>query len=152
MVQPARDFTPGLSTEACSLLRCSPIVCIHDGIQVLVIFAYLTCSGKSPRDAARSIACSRFSKSTREAGMTPSSFPKLQENALLQIFIFIALALTQTTKLWAVRGIFWTKVWASMFVSSFVVLEVIKLQPGRGWRRSNASTSPCCHSTGVRVV
>lgn len=134
MVQPVGPMTTILSTEASALLRCSPLICICDGLYVLANYIYLTLSMKSPRAAARLIACSRFSRLAREANAKPSAFENLQENTLFRIFVFVATVMTQATKLWAVSGLFWTKIWACMFVGSFITLEIIVLQLGRGWR------------------
>ena len=123
----------GISTEACFFLRC------FDGLNILATFAWLTITKRSPRAAARYNASARFNRVVSEADVSPSSFAELQENPIFRILLFVATALPQAIKLLAVSGVFWTKLWAFMFVGSFVIIEVIVLQLGRGWQDEEAS-------------
>ena len=95
MAQPSGTIMHGISTEACFFLRCSPIVCLFDGLNVLATFAWLSITQKSTRAAARYIAGARFNRVVSEADASPSSFAELQENPVFRILLFVAAALPQ---------------------------------------------------------
>ena len=139
MAQPSGTIMHGISTVAFFFLRCSPIICLFDGLDVLAAFAWLTITKRSLRAAARYIASAPFNRVVSEADASPSSFAELQENPVFRILLFVAAALPQAIKLLAVSGVVWTKLWAFMFVGSFVIIEVIVLQLGRGWQDEKAS-------------
>ena len=81
---------------------------------------------------ARKVARCRFEESEdeeelrgREGGSSSSSLQKLQRNKIFRTCVFVFGTLPQTVKLYAMSGIFWTKVLGFMFVGFFVILEVI---------------------------
>jgi hypothetical protein len=107
------------------LLRSSPIICLLDALLVIARLAWYTAALKSPSAAVERIIRRRFQDIENEA--EENSLASLQKNSLFRLCLFTLGVLPQTIKLYAIRGLPWTKVWGSMFFGSFIVVELIVL-------------------------
>ena len=115
-------------------LRSSPIICGIDVLLTLILYTFTTIALRSPRAAAIRLTRHRFRDTPDGA---EGSLASLQENTILRIAVLILGALPQAVKLYAVRGLLWTKVWGSAFLSSFLILELLlslgrEARPARG--------------------
>ncbi|KAF7506387.1 hypothetical protein GJ744_011853 [Endocarpon pusillum] len=122
----------GLPAKYGFALRSNPLLCASDALTVLTSTLYWSIQLRSLLGGARKVARRRFEEPEdeegpprRESGRSSSSLQELQRNKIFRTCVFVFGALPQTVKLYAMSGIFWTKVLGSMFVGSFVILEVI---------------------------
>ena len=132
MTQPCGEIF-GLPSRYSFALRCSPIICAFDALAVACSFAYLMVVQKrSPRAASRRIVAYRFRDVANHSGT--GSLEDLKNNTTFRLVLFVLGALPQIIKLYGVHGLLWTKVWATMFLASFVLLECLVLQLGQDRR------------------
>lgn len=116
----------GLPAKYGFALRSNPLSCAWDALTVLTSTLYWSIQLRSLKDGARKVARCRFEDlEDDEGGSSSSSLQELQRNKIFRTCVFVFGALPQTVKLYAMSGIFWTKVLGSMFVGSFAILEVI---------------------------
>lgn len=118
------------------ILRSSPIVCVLDTIQLVFSIAKECCLLKSPRAAITKVAVYRF-RDANEA--EEGSLGKLQKNTTVRWIIFLIGAVPQIIKLYAMSGVPITKMWSSMYLSSFVVIELMVRTVGDDWKSSNVN-------------
>lgn len=118
------------------ILRSSPIVCVLDTIQLVFSIAKECCLLKSPRAAITKVAVYRF-RDANEA--EEGSLGKLQKNTTVRWIIFLIGAVPQIIKLYAMSGVPITKMWSSMYLSSFVVIELMVRTLGDEWKNSNVN-------------
>lgn len=91
-------------------------------IYTVVEFTALAISSCSPRAAARRIAKERSRDTTIEI---KNSFQELQSNNILRLALLFLGAFPRIIKLYGMTGITAAKVCGSIFLSSFVVFEVL---------------------------
>ena len=119
------------------ILRASPVVCAADATYTLILLVYYLIDLRSLREAAQKVAFNRFRDAKNEA--EGGSLFNLQNDTLARLSVFVLGPLPQIIKLYAMRGVPWTTVWASMLFSSFLALEVLVLILGRSWRELSAN-------------
>ena len=112
-------------------LRSSPFICACDTLFIIAAFIHQTIGHGSPRIAARVIIEERFSDATVES--ESGSFAQFQRNTVVRLVLFILSTLLGIVKLYGMQGVPWTKAWASMFWSSFLVLEIVGFLAGKDW-------------------
>ncbi|KAL9039641.1 MAG: hypothetical protein Q9214_004793 [Letrouitia sp. 1 TL-2023] len=95
-------------------------------------FIYLTFVFRSVRAAAQGAARERFGDISDEA---ENSLDQVEKNTIFRVALFVLGALPQLLKLYGLSGVTWPKVWASVFLSSFVTTEIIILLIGRDWEK-----------------
>ena len=121
----------GLPAKYGFALRSNPLLCASDALTVLTSTVYWSIQLGSLLGGAHKVARCRFEEPEdeegppRRKGGSSSSLQELQRNKIFRTCVFVFGALPQTVKLYAMSSIFWTKVLGSMFVGSFVILEVI---------------------------
>ena len=123
----------GLPAKYGFALRSNPVLCALDALTVLTSTLYWSIQLRSLMGGARKVARCRFEYPEDEEGpprpegesSSSSSLQELQRNKTFRTCVFVFGALPQIVKLYAMSGIFWTKVFGSMFVGSFAILEVI---------------------------
>ena len=122
----------GLPAKYGFALRSNPLLCASDALTVLTSTLYWSIQLRSLLGGARKVARRHFEEPEdeegpprREGGRSNGSLRELQRNKTFRTCVFVFGALPQTVKLYAMSGIFWTKVLGSMFVGSFAILEVI---------------------------
>ena len=113
----------GFSEEYGFFLRSSPIICAYDVISTFVSFVYHLIESKSFRKALLGVMLYRFGHTYRESGS--GGLQDLQKNSPPRLFLFVAGALPQLIKIYAFAGVQWTKVWASLYLVSFGLLEIL---------------------------
>ena len=131
MTQPVGSLSPTMSSEESLYFRASPVVCLTDSIITIIELLYETIVTKSPIMAARLISERRCP----ESDVPSSTLHDLQENSLFRVLVFVFGAFPQAIKLYACSGIPLSKALASMYLGSFVVLELLIITPGESpWR------------------
>jgi hypothetical protein len=97
-------------------------MCFLDTITVVSQFYYYMFRGDSARDALRRILRGRFVDGGPDGG---DGMASIDRNRVARFVFFAFSALPLVVKLYTLRGIFWTKVWASMYLLSFVAIETL---------------------------
>ncbi|KAG6995802.1 hypothetical protein G7Y79_00041g077540 [Physcia stellaris] len=120
MTQPAGRVL-GMPSKYSFYLNSSPIVCMGNALEIVSKLCWRTYDLNSVDAAAHWTAKEIFEDVERPE--PPTELEKLQENRTVRLCIFILGALPQVIKLYAMRGIVGTKVCASMYLSSFLVIE-----------------------------
>lgn len=108
------------------MLRSSPIICVFDILIMVVRIIYHSISRGSIREASQVVIIQRFTFDDDNSG----TFSDFRNNAIFR-WISFALMVAQAVKLFVFEGIIWTKVWASMYIGSFLVLEMLVVIPSR---------------------
>ena len=119
MTQPAGSLFGYHAYEQGFVLRSSPIICACDSLHFLFCLARQLVRTRSPRDAMRTAVAGRFQHADEQ-----NSAAQLQRNVVFRVALFALGALPQIVKILSMRGIPWTTALASMFLVSFLVLEV----------------------------
>ncbi|CAG8956401.1 hypothetical protein HYFRA_00003784 [Hymenoscyphus fraxineus] len=108
------------------MLRSSPIICTLDVLILVVRMAYYSISLKSARKAIQVVVIQRFALDDDNSG----TFSDFRKNAIFRWFFFI-LTVVQAIKIFAFEGVIWTKVWASMYIGSFLIIEMLVVIPSQ---------------------
>ncbi|KAI4163722.1 MAG: hypothetical protein LQ342_002756 [Letrouitia transgressa] len=137
MTQPSGTVL-GLTSHHAFFLRSSPIICALDALIMMARFVYLTFVVRSVRAAAQGIARERLGDINGDA---KNSLDQVEKNTIFRVALFVLGALPQFLKLYGLSGVTWPKVWASVFLGTFVTTEIIVLLIGRGWEKAPIKTS-----------
>lgn len=108
------------------LIRISPIMCALDALSILISILVYSITKKSFRSASVEVITQRFASHDDNSG----SFSDFKKNTFFRWFIF-AFSMSQVVKLYAFQGLPWTKVWASMYLGSFFIAELLVIVPNR---------------------
>lgn len=135
MVQPSGEVL-GFPSRSGFVLRSSPIVCALDTIYTITVFIKHVSVLKSPRQAARRVLHDRFS----DSGPHTDSLTRFRHNTVVRLLVFVLSTLTGVVKIYGMHNVPWTKIWASMLWSSFVILELLLFIAGKD--RSKRSAAP----------
>jgi len=98
---------------------------------MVVQIIWLLILGCSPREAA----CHVFVHRGLEGGASESS-KGLERIWWFRLLAFVLSALPQVIKLYGMTGILWTQSWASMYLVTFLVFEIITQLAGIDWTES----------------
>jgi hypothetical protein len=123
MMQPAGRVC-GYDLSLRTYLRSSPIVCVCDAVLILVRFALNYANVRCPFLAAKLVMATR--KRGERAGEA-GGFQYLETSNFLRWFVFILGVVPQTIKLLACKGIPWTTTWGLLYLSAFVVSEIMDI-------------------------
>ena len=124
MIQPCGSSTPSMPPGLGFPLRVSPVFCLCNALLLLSQLIKHAGRTKSAQEALSMVARKRY-LSPRSCSERPSSGPEaLQENYVFRASGFVLGALPQAIKLYGCVGLLWTKVWVSMLLLSFAVLEI----------------------------
>ena len=133
MTQPSGKVLD-LPSEWGFVLRSSPFICAADAIATLSSLLKSSIELGSPRVAARSLLEDR-SVEARFDDITDQeqaqSFTQFRQNTIVRLMLFVLSTLLGLIKIFGMQGIPWTKAWASMFWSSFLILELLNLLAGK---------------------
>ena len=122
MTQPCGQIY-GFSEEYGFFLRSSPIICAYDTITTFVLLGCHLNEERSFQKALQGVISYRFRQTNREVGN--GVLQDLQNNTRLRLFLFAAGALPQLIKIYAFAGVHWTKAWASLYLVSFGLFEIL---------------------------
>ncbi|CAO1596208.1 hypothetical protein XANCAGTX0491_000060 [Xanthoria calcicola] len=128
MTQPAGRIASNISAERSFCLRASPFLCILEAFAVFCQFTYFTIRTHSPRAALNRISRAKLHLST-DGG--PTQLLELQNNDVFRAMLFLLGVLPQAVKLYACNGIAVSQTWASLYLGSWVVLELLVVMPAR---------------------
>ena len=143
MIQPCGIPTPSMHPGVGFPFRASPVFCICDALLLFSQIVKQSLRTKSAQAALDTVARRRFPSSTSRSVDLPSSLAVLQETYILRATGFALGALPQAVKLYTCSGLWWTKIWVSMFLLSFAILEVfINLLKYRRVTEDREHTSP----------
>ena len=130
MTQPAGSIGNGISAEQSFYLRASPFVCVAEAFAALTHFVFLTMETWNPSLAINSISRAKYRNSTG-VGTTRSQLQNLQDNDLFRLILFTFGVVPQTLKLYSCGGIPTSQIWASLYLLSWVILELLVVMPAR---------------------
>ncbi|KAI4276088.1 MAG: hypothetical protein L6R38_005750 [Xanthoria sp. 2 TBL-2021] len=128
MTQPAGRIAINITAEHSFYLRASPFLCVLEAFAVLFQFACLTIRTGNPRIAINRIAPAKLHIST-DVGRT--QLQELQNNDIFRAMLFLLGVLPQAFKVYACKGIPASQTWASLYLGSWTVLELLVVQPAR---------------------
>jgi hypothetical protein len=101
-------------------IRVSPIICFLDMLSIICRLVYYSISKRSARAASTLIMTQRYAYNHKNA---ESALADFRYDAPFHWAIFL-LSILQIVKLFAVQGLVWTRLWASMYLASFMVVEL----------------------------
>lgn len=102
------------------MLRISPVICFFDALVVLVRYAKHTFTTGSVLEAQNRVTVPRFTADDKVFGLLGD----LQENVVFKGIIFL-FSISQIVELYDMQGMFWTQVYALIFLGSFLVLGIL---------------------------
>lgn len=128
MIQPSGKVL-GFSQRYAFALRSAPLLGAFDALVVAVSAIYWRLELGTTRAAARKVARLRFQDSDvlQEVGF----FQRLLRNRIFRLCLFFLGALLQLIRLYRLHDVFWTKVWATMYLTSFATIELVGLLLGQ---------------------
>ena len=129
MTQPSGKVL-GFPSSDGFFLRSSPFVCACDTLYIIAALIHQGIGHGSVRVAARVIIENRFSDAANES--ESESFSQFRRNTVVRLVLFVLSTLLGIVKIYGMQGVPWTKAWASMFLSSFLILEIVGLLAGKG--------------------
>ncbi|KAL8782109.1 MAG: hypothetical protein Q9213_005679 [Squamulea squamosa] len=141
MTQPAGAIASRITAEQSFYLRASPFVCIVEASAVLIQFVCLAIKVRNPYLATSCLSKARLQTLTIP-GTPRTQLQNLQENNLFRAILFVLGVLPQAIKLFASSGIPASRAWASLYLVSWTVLEILVVMPGR----YGALERPACPS------
>lgn len=115
--------------EASFVLRSSPVNCVCDAFHFMLSLIIESILHKSLKGGMISVVKHRFRHAN---GDRENSLGKLQSNRIFRLAIFALGALPQFIKLLGCQGIRMTVVCASLYLGSFLVLEVLVYLSNKG--------------------
>ena len=128
MTQPCGKIY-GFSEEYGFFLRSSPIICAYDAVSIFMLFGLCLVREKSFRKAGQAVISCRWPRLNEEleinGGLETSGLQELQRNSRFRLSLFAAGALPQLVKIYAFTGVPWTKIWATLFLVSFALFEIL---------------------------
>jgi hypothetical protein len=101
-------------------MRVSPIICFLDMLSIICRLVYYSISKRSVQAASTIIMTQRYAYDHDDA---ESALADFRYDAPLRWASFL-LSIAQIAKLFAAQGLIWTKLWASMYLASFLVVEL----------------------------
>lgn len=139
MTQPAGRAFGVHNLEASFVLRSSPIHCACDAFHFLISLIIEAILHRSLNGGISSAVSNRFRNVSVERG---TSLAKLQSNRIYRVGIFMVAALPQFIKLLGCQGVGWTLTCASLYLASFLVLEMsVYLSPTEGLEATTDAVS-----------
>lgn len=140
MTQPAR-LVCGAPAAIAFMLRSSPIICLIDAVFILICYLrYLRKTGNFV-EAHTQLLLFRFRGHVVGDESREGSYRNLQRNAIFRIIVFL-LTFSQLIKLYAYGGLIGTKIIASMYLISFIIIEALLVFPNTYWPPSSVSNTP----------
>jgi hypothetical protein len=127
MAQPA-GMVCGGPPYVSFLLRSSPIICIIDTLFLFCRLVYYMWTGSNFAEAHKSLLRLRFQSWDVGIDDKVDTFRSLQRDRAVRWILF-AFLLPQILKLYFFQGLIWAKIIASMYLASFVVVELLVVWP-----------------------
>jgi hypothetical protein len=112
--------------------RSSPIICLADALEILIEFVVHLIQGRGPSEAGLRLNWRRVKYRLGSNIQTIEDIPA--EKHPKTFVILLIGTLLQAIKLFAVQGIFWTKVWAGIYLASYLLVAASVYLPPRDWR------------------
>lgn len=114
------------------MARSSPFICVADTLEVLIALRFYMYQEGNIFEAARlvnwSIARARLGNGV--SGLEVSAAEKHPKTFL----ILFVVTLVQAVKVLGLQGLPWTRVWAGIYLCSYVVLAIVRALAPKGWR------------------
>jgi hypothetical protein len=139
MAQPSGKIL-GLSSRYRIYLSSSPILCVADAVSAIfgLMFCMLTLR-VNPIKASK-LAIKRRIEGIMSAEKVEYLPRRFQSRTLARSLFFVLGAVPAAIKLCSFTGLPWTKTWGMMFLSSFIVIELITFLSQFGGTEHNNST------------
>ena len=141
MTQPA-GLVCGAPSTIAFMLRSSPIICLIDALFLLICYLHYLYKKGDFVEAHTQLLLFRFEDQALGEDAREGSYRNLQRNSNFRIVVFL-LTCSQCIKLFAYGGLIGTKVIASMYLISFLIIEAILVFPtSASWPPATASNTP----------
>ncbi len=140
MTQPSSLDAPFSQSSLFFAARSSPFVCLADALVVIISLVIHVFRGKSPRRAALLVNWQRARHRLGEDVEELEDIPA--EKHPWGFVILLVAAVLQAAKIIGFKGVFWTKAWAAVYLSSYVVIAVVGFLAPKDWRDSPPESRP----------
>jgi hypothetical protein len=110
-------------------IRVSPIICFLDVSNIICRLVYYTIDKRSLKAARRMVIAQRYGSDDKHAHHATTSLDakKGRYSPRMACWIWYLLPVPQVINIFAVEGVAWTKLWAAMYIASFLAVELITL-------------------------
>ena len=127
-------------------LTSSPIICVANASELVLNLLWRSCSTRSVKTAA-SLTANEVFEDLKDPGRH-GELAQLQDIKLVRFLVFAFGAMPQVVKLYSLSGIPGTKICASLYLGSFVAIEVIMTGLQR-YRSSSISKGQSDHGSRI---
>lgn len=114
--------------------RSSPFVCLADALEIIISLVIHVVRGKPLRQAALLVNWQRARHRLGEDVEELEDIPA--EKHPWGYVILLVAAVLQAAKIFGFQGMLWTKVWAGLYLSSYVIIALVGFLAPRDWRDS----------------
>ncbi|OBT53637.1 hypothetical protein VE04_06306 [Pseudogymnoascus sp. 24MN13] len=114
------------------MARSSPFICVADTLEVLIALCLYTYQEGSISEAARLVNW-RIARSRLGSGESELEASAVEKHPWTFTILFLA-ALVPAIKFLGLQGLFWTRVWAGIYLCSYIVLAIVRALASKGWR------------------
>ena len=132
MTQPSSLDAPFSQSSLLFASRSSPFVCLADSLEIIISLAIHVLRGKPPRQAALLVNWQRTRHRLGEDVEELEDIPA--EKHPWGFVILLVAAVLQAAKIIGFKGVFWTKAWAVVYLSSYVVIAGVGFLAPKDWR------------------
>ncbi|OBT53115.1 hypothetical protein VE04_08446 [Pseudogymnoascus sp. 24MN13] len=120
--------------------RSSPFICVADALEVLISLCFYIYQEGSIYEAARLVNW-RIARARLGSGVLELEASAVEKHPKTFIFLFLA-TLLPAVKYLGMQGLHWTKVWAGIYICSYVVLAIVRALAPKGWRKWPPQIAP----------
>ena len=132
MTQPSSLDAPFSQSSLLFASRSSPFVCLADALGIITSLVIHVLRGKPPRQAALLVNWQRARHRLGEDVEELEDIPA--EKHPWGFVILLVAAVLQAAKIIGFKGVFWTKAWAIVYLSSYVVIAGVGFLAPKDWR------------------
>jgi hypothetical protein len=132
MTQPSSLDAPFSQSSLLFATRSSPFVCLADALEIITSLVIHVLRGKPPRQAALLVNWQRARHRLGEDVEELEDIPA--EKHPWGFVILLVAAVLQAAKIIGFKGVFWTKAWAVVYLSSYVVIAGVGFLAPKDWR------------------
>lgn len=114
------------------MARSSPFICVADTLEVLIALCLYTYQEGSICEAARLVNW-RIARTRLGSGESKLEASAVEKHPWTFTILFLA-TLVPAIKFLGLQGLFWTRVWAGIYLCSYIVLAIVRALASKGWR------------------
>ena len=132
MTQPSSLDAPLSQSSLLFASRSSPFICLADTLEIIISLVIHGFHGKSPSQAALLVNWQRARHRLGEDVDELEDIPA--EKHPWGFVILLVAAVLQAVKILSFKGLFWTKLWAGVYLSSYMLIAVVGFLAPKDWR------------------